>query len=292
MQGLLIRWLNPTGAVVSTEKDYQIPNYNESYDGVYTLETIWGDCIIRRTQVSIYGALCGEPISDKGISGNVFRDTTKNNIVDGTGIGIADNTQLYVSLVIANEIGEPGNKILTVVKVNADGSYTLPGMPRGNYALILGTNPNGSTQPNLPANWEHTGESIPSSVSGDAGQADGIIFIVQNNRDITDANFGINKKVCYKPANVSGTALKVKFGITALGRADDGSGNNWPSVRTGAHAVLEAKTKGFVINRVNNPQTDITSPIEGMVVYDNSKDCLTLYDGTSWKCLTQPSCPD
>lgn len=290
--GATYRWINPAGAVVTTEKDYHIPSYNESYDGIYTLETMWGDCVIRRTQVSIYGGLCGQPISNKGISGNVFFDTTENNIVDGTGIGIADKTQLYVSLVIASETGEVGNRIFAVVKVNEDGTYTLPGVPRGNYALILGTNPKGSNQPSLPLNWVNTGEAIPSNATGDAGQADGIIFIVQNNTDIINANFGINRKACYKPANTSGTALKAKFGITALGRADDGSGKTWPTVRTGAHAVLEAKTKGFVINRVNNPQTDISSPVEGMVVYDNSKDCLSLYDGTSWKCLTQPSCPD
>lgn len=290
--GATYRWINPAGQVVSTEKDYSIPSYNKSYDGTYTLETQWGECIIRRTKVSIYGDLCGQPISTNDISGNVLFDETKNNIVDGTGIGIADNTQLYVSLVIASEDGIPSSKIISTTKVNPNGTYTLPGIPRGQYALILGTNPLGSATPSLPTRWINTGESIPTTTSGDAGTADGIIFIVQNNSPITDANFGIFRDACYKPANTSGIALASKFGITTLGRADDGSGKTWPTVRTGAHAVLEAKTKGFVINRVNNPQTDISSPVEGMVVYDNSKDCLSLYDGTSWKCLTQPSCPD
>lgn len=101
--------------------------------------------------------------------------------------------------------------------------------------------------------------------------------------------------VCYKPAAVSGTALDTKVGITALTRAGADSGN-WPMVRKGAHVALEAKTKGFVPTRIANPETAISNPIDGMMVYDTSLNCLRVYvvDGaaTGWKCLTTPSCPD
>lgn len=101
--------------------------------------------------------------------------------------------------------------------------------------------------------------------------------------------------VCYKPAATVGTTLDTKLGITALSRAGADNGN-WPMVRKGAHVALEAKTKGFVPTRIANPETAITNPIEGMMVYDTSLNCLRVYvvDGadTGWKCLTTQSCPD
>lgn len=290
--GATYRWLNPNGAVVSTQKDYYIPSFNNTFNGKYTLETRWGDCLIRTTELEINSALCDNPISQNHIEGNVFHDTTDNNQVDGIGIGIASATQLYISVVMANELGEPSSTIIKTVKVNANGTYRIPNMPQGNYALILHTNPSGSHTPSLPSYWINTGESIPSNVVGQAGNADGIIFVVQQSTNsITKANFGINKSHCYKPANVTGTALDTKFGITALSRAGNSAeGKNWPMLRKGAHAVLEANTKGFVLNRVKT--SDITNPTKGMLVYDKEKDCLSLYDGTTWKCLKQPGCPD
>ena len=92
----------------------------------------------------------------------------------------------------------------------------------------------------------------------------------------------------------TGTGLPVKHGITSLQRA--GTGSNWPMVRTGAHTALEAKTKGFVINRMASPETAIVNPVEGMLVFDTDANagegCLKLYDGTSWDCLSNPTCPE
>ena len=101
--------------------------------------------------------------------------------------------------------------------------------------------------------------------------------------------------VCYKPAAISGTTLDTKLGITALSRAGADNGN-WPMVRKGAHVALEAKTKGFVPTRIANPETAITNPVDGMMVYDTSLNCLRVYvvngADTGWKCLTTQSCPD
>jgi hypothetical protein len=78
-------------------------------------------------------------------------------------------------------------------------------------------------------------------------------------------------------------------------------------VRKGAWTVLEAKTKGFVVNRVkfntsNQPVADngttlvITNPVEGMMVYDTTNNCLKVYtttDGTTfaWHCMSTQACP-
>ena len=103
--------------------------------------------------------------------------------------------------------------------------------------------------------------------------------------------------LCYKPAQTTGTALDTNHGITALGRAGDDN-SNWPMVRKGAWTVLEAKTKGFVVNRLTDaqiaaiPSADLR---EGMMVYNITQDCLQInIDGTAtgWKCFNTQTCPD
>ncbi|MDO5614639.1 MAG: fibronectin type III domain-containing protein [Cruoricaptor ignavus] len=284
-QGATYEWTNPQGAVVATTRTYTIPTYAKSYDGTYTLTVKWDNCVTRISSFSIYGELCGNPISQATISGNVYNDTNalNDNTVNGTGIGQADSTQLYIS-VILQSTGE----LVTTVKVNNDGTYTIPGLPNNTYKLVINTNPLGSTSAELPYGWISTGENIGSE-SGNDGLVDGILTaIIINNISITNANFGIFREFCYKPAVTEGVALPTKHGITALGRA---SSTSWPTARTGGHTVLEAKTKGFVINRVKKT-SDIGDPREGMLVYDTENDCISLYDGTSWKCLKKPGCPD
>jgi hypothetical protein len=103
---------------------------------------------------------------------------------------------------------------------------------------------------------------------------------------------------CYKFAATLGTILETKHGITALGRAGTQNSDNWPMVRKGAWAALEAKTKGFVPNRVpfdasGNPVGIVSSNfVEGMMVYDITNNCLKIYDGTAWKCYATQTCPD
>ena len=108
---------------------------------------------------------------------------------------------------------------------------------------------------------------------------------------------------CYKPGVTSGTVLDTPHGITALGRAGT-EADNWPMVRKGAWTALEAKTKGFVINRVafNASGNPVGIPsanyIEGMMVYDTTNQCLKIYTSTdngatyAWSCVTTQTCPD
>lgn len=97
---------------------------------------------------------------------------------------------------------------------------------------------------------------------------------------------------CYKPA-AAGIGLSTNHGITALQRAGAQDGN-WPMIRSGAHTALEAKTKGFVINRMVSPETTIANPVEGMLVFDTDENvgqgCLKIYKGTAWTCLETQTC--
>lgn len=293
--GASYKWYNPAGVLVSSTKDYYIPNYNSSFDGIYTLEMRWDDCVLRIVEVGIYGTLCDQPITNNAISGNVFHDTNNDENVDGIGIGSINGTQLYVTIKITNEDGTDtaGLKIATL-KVNSDGTYKFPSLPTGNYLIFLGEDYlDNSVNQSLPDGWKNTGENL--GTIGNDSLANGILFVTVNNTNVTNANFGINKLACYKQPNTAGTALPTIVGITGFGRAAQNTAdvNNWPMANKGGHIALESKTKGFVINRVSDPATTIGSnSVKGMIVYDIDKDCLSVFDGTSWKCLKQEACPD
>lgn len=102
---------------------------------------------------------------------------------------------------------------------------------------------------------------------------------------------------CYKDPLINpNIQVPSKVGITSLGRAGSANSDNWPMNRQSADLVLESKTKGFVINRVSDTSV-IAQPVEGMMVYDESSDCLKIYstkDGGAtfgWDCYNVPACP-
>lgn len=94
---------------------------------------------------------------------------------------------------------------------------------------------------------------------------------------------------CYKPANTATAGLPTNHGITALGRAGTDNGN-WPMKITGAYTVLDAKTKGLVINRLTTAQISALAPVKGMMAYDTDSNCLKIFDGTAWACYTKQTC--
>lgn len=106
---------------------------------------------------------------------------------------------------------------------------------------------------------------------------------------------------CYKPG-VTGNALVSKIGITSLDRTQ-AQQDNWPAMRKGAWLVLEAKSKGFVPNRVafNTSGNPIgiapANFVEGMMVYDTTHKCLKIYTSKDegqlgWYCISTQTCPD
>ncbi|WP_332452619.1 thrombospondin type 3 repeat-containing protein [Chryseobacterium aquaticum] len=119
----------------------------------------------------------------------------------------------------------------------------------------------------------------------------------------------VGSSYCYKPAVLDlGNIYNSKHGITSLGRAGT-ENENWPMVRQSAWSVLESKTKGLVVNRVrfnasNQPVADdgttlvITNPVEGMMVYDKTNNCLKMYTSNNggstfqWHCMTTQACPN
>ena len=101
------------------------------------------------------------------IYGNVFHDKNGMNdyYVNGTGIGIASGTQLYVVLVNGS-----GNVVKSVA-VAADGTYSISNVTPGNYTTRLctsaGTVGNPAPAASLPALWANTGENIGAGAGSD-----------------------------------------------------------------------------------------------------------------------------
>ena len=182
-----------------------------------------------------------------------------------------------------------GDENVTAAHLNPSGS------------IIVGANGSGSLEVNangVPKLVNGTTHNATGGGSTAAGVAD---IGNDQGQGIGDSqNAAVNSQCnafCYKPAQTTGTALDTNHGITALGRAG-ADNSNWPMVRKGAWTVLEAKTKGFVVNRLTDaqiaaiPSADLR---EGMMVYNIDQDCLQInIDGTAtgWKCFNTQTCPD
>lgn len=88
---------------------------------------------------------------------------------------------------------------------------------------------------------------------------------------------------CYKPG-ITGTPEITKIGISTRQTA---STLNFPADKNNGFIALESNNKGMVITRNPEPETSISAPINGMIVYDTDDHCLKIYDGSQWTCINQ-----
>lgn len=117
--------------------------------------------------------------------------------------------------------------------------------------------------------------------------------LVEGITEMRGLGYGVNivECVCYNPANTSQAGLDTKVGITSLNRAG-AELDNWPMVRKSGFIALESNSKGFVVNRFSTLELEnITSPQEGMMVFDTDEKCLKLYSDGEWRCFVNPTCP-
>lgn len=127
--------------------------------------------------------------------------------------------------------------------------------------------------------------------------ATNIITVTQNKvgaTNISGRGYGLNivPCACFNPANTTGLADDTKMGITLLQRAGIENADQWPMARKSGHIALEANTKGFVITRIAKANLGgITTPQDGMMVYDTTDKCLKIYADGVWSCFSEPACP-
>ncbi|SIR40321.1 hypothetical protein SAMN05421682_1244, partial [Chryseobacterium indoltheticum] len=199
-------------------------------------------------------------------------DTIPNHLdLDSDGDGCSDLAESGVS---------PATDIITpLLTNNAGGSYGI-------------ANPNGSQLNPTAADTNNDG--LNDSVDADLNSITNYTSTYSNAINAAIASCTL---FCYRPAVLSGTVLSTPQGITSLHRAGVDA-DNWPMVRKGAWTALEAKTKGFVPNRLTLAQINLIPAgdlREGMMVYNISSDCLYINtDGTptGWKCFNTQACPD
>lgn len=92
--------------------------------------------------------------------------------------------------------------------------------------------------------------------------------------------------ICVKPGNTQGIGLPTQTGISTL----QNPRTTWPKDIPNGFIALDSKNKGMVISRMENT-TGILQPVEGMLVYDTSANCVKMYNGNAWNCINQ-SCND
>jgi hypothetical protein len=129
-----------------------------------------------------------QPVS---IYGNVFNDINGAANVDGIGIGSANGTQIFASL-----INSAGN-VVGVVPVNPDGSYSFQDVtPNTTYSIIISSNLGtvGAPAPvvTLPNGWVNVSEDCCDNTGND-GLTNGSITVSVGTLDIMNANFGIRE---------------------------------------------------------------------------------------------------
>ena len=123
------------------------------------------------------------------------------------------------------------------------------------------------------------------------------VQVLSGDSDVAFSAYSTNSLSLYCLENpiTSGTALDTKLGITSLGRAgSEASTDNWPMVRKGGWLALESNKKPFVISRVTTAGlANITNPVEGMMVYDTTENCLKVYVNSTvgWRCYNKKTCP-
>lgn len=88
-----------------------------------------------------------------------------------------------------------------------------------------------------------------------------------------------------KPTASTGTELPSLFGISTKGSTD------WKSSTKNGAMVLESSDKGFVITRLKTSELPTgANAVKGMIVYDTDVNCMKLYNGSAWSCITRV-CP-
>lgn len=102
-----------------------------------------------------------------------------------------------------------------------------------------------------------------------------------------DVKFDSTCGICYKPGIEDGIEAGYSTVISTLDRENNPAINP----RNGA-LILESKEKGFAISKVASPENDIAVPVEGMLVYDITSNCLKLYNGILWNCIKQTCIDD
>jgi hypothetical protein len=217
------------------------------------------------------------------LSGNlIFKNTIDPNPGTDNGMGISmsfgKNSGTYNSI----------NKVIFKCNAQTAPVLTKTSTPCGNGAVNLNSFvvPLAPNPYNLVLVWrDSTGAEVanPTNVN-QAGTYTAAYRDTVNSCESPLATFTITGTcvivaTCTKPASTATPTAFTKMGTTNYSTIQ----KDWPAKIPNGFIVLESASEGLVITRTTPDK--ITQPIEGMMIYDISKNCFSLYNGSSWKCI-------
>lgn len=216
----------------------------------------------------------------------IFKNTIDPNDSTDNGMGISIN--------FGKDAGTYNSVNKVIFKCNAETAPVLKGtsVPCGSgsvnlnsFVVPLSPNPN-----NLVLIWrDSTGAEVanPTNVS-QVGVYTVTYRDTVNSCDSPPSTFTITGEcvaTCTKPASTATATAFTKLGISGYSSLQ----KDWPAKVPNGFIALESGFNGLVITRTVPEK--ITDPVAGMLIYDTSKNCFSLYNGTSWKCI-EKSCND
>jgi len=94
-------------------------------------------------------------------------------------------------------------------------------------------------------------------------------------------------KAPVKDINV--TPLPTNVGFSTHGALQS---ENWPHNIPNGLLALDSKSKGFVLTRMSDTdRATIANPVEGMLIYNTTVNCIQLFNGVTWRCMVE-TCVD
>ncbi|WP_262152608.1 L-type lectin-domain containing protein [Chryseobacterium foetidum] len=294
-------------------------------DGVWRTVVITWDFPTKRLQYTVGGILAGShvfpasnPITSYfGNVSNVYFGYTAS-----TGGAVNQQSVRYTDFCsqLPIELDTDGDGIANHLDVDSDNDGcpdALEGNENVTYNMI---NPMTSTTfpGQIRVRFDGVTVGTPSQIISTATLANGIPQVVNNAANNTNSSIGLSNTQgvadvgfnsigqtigtsqnaslkdlecrCFRPAASPGVGgSPTNHGITSLGRAGDANGN-WPMKIRGAYTVMDSKSNGFVVNRLNTQQIAGLTAVKGMMVYDTDSNCLKIYNGTVWACYTRQTC--
>lgn len=137
--GAAYEWYNSSGTLLSTTRNYSIPNYTAANDGMYTAKITWGTCVTRYVYLNINGLLCGNPINEVVDAVNDDYSTTPISGITGgnTTSVLANDTINTLQATLSNVTLSQVSTTHSGVNLNLSTGLisVAPGTPAGTYTV-------------------------------------------------------------------------------------------------------------------------------------------------------------
>lgn len=215
--------------------------------------------------------------------GNTYQDWQNSNVFNG----LTNTTYFFQVKDGCNFTVTDNSQIGSIANPQASSSFETICELQTDVTLQLNVDTSN-------ANYLWTGPGINSSNQNEKNPVLNLntLNIGQNNYTVTvnssfcntisQVNTTITKIAATKPASTTGTELNSLVGI-GINNTD----GEIDKIKNGA-LVLKSANNGFVITRLQTNQLPSgANAIKGMLVFDIDENCLKLFNGFIWKCISR-----